>query len=94
MSLAEALARRRAMESGEIWASDVHEGRLWLGAGRDARNLSSLNVHAITHVLNCADDVPNCKVVLKAPRVQSRLPMRHHADATPPNVTAVQRMRV
>ena len=61
MSLAEALARRRAMESGEIWASDVHDGRLWLGAGRDARNLSSLNTHSITHVLNCADDVPNCE---------------------------------
>ena len=59
MSFAEAMARRRAMESGEIWASDVHESRLWLGAGRDAQNLKSLRAHNITHILNCADDVPN-----------------------------------
>ena len=77
MSLAEALARRRAMESGEIWASDVHEGRLWLGAGRDARNLSSLNVHAITHVLNCADDVPNCKDLSRPEGPSRSIPVTH-----------------
>jgi len=59
MSLADALARRRAMESGSIWATDLHGGRLWLGAGRDARNLEQLRAHGITHILNCADDVPN-----------------------------------
>lgn len=62
VSLADALARRRAMEAGEIWASDVHEGRLWLGSGRDAQNLGRLREHGITHVLNAADDVPNFHV--------------------------------
>lgn len=57
-SFAEAMARRRAMASGEIWASEIVPGALWLGAGRDAANLSQLRVHAITHVLNVADDVP------------------------------------
>ena len=47
------------MESGSIWATDLHGGRLWLGAGRDARNLEQLRAHGITHILNCADDVPN-----------------------------------
>ena len=46
------------MESGSIWATDLHGGRLWLGAGRDARNLEQLRAHGITHVLDCADDVP------------------------------------
>ena len=58
-SLSEALSRRRAMESGTIWASDIYQSRLWLGAGRDAMNLSQLQQHSITHILNCADDVPN-----------------------------------
>ena len=54
-----ALARRRAMASGEIWADEIVDGKLWLGAGRDAQNLSQLRAHGITHVLNVADDVPN-----------------------------------
>ena len=54
-----ALARRRAMASGEIWADMIVDGKLWLGAGRDAENLSQLRSHGITHVLNVADDVPN-----------------------------------
>lgn len=65
--------RRRAMESGQIWADPIVSSspgtssgwrkadypRLWLGAGRDAANLAKLGEHQITHVLNCADDVPN-----------------------------------
>lgn len=54
-----ALARRRAMASGEIWADEIIDGKLWLGAGRDAENLTQLRAHGITHVLNVADDVPN-----------------------------------
>ena len=54
-----ALARRRAMASGEIWADEIVDAKLWLGAGRDAENLPQLRAHAITHVLNVADDVPN-----------------------------------
>ena len=54
-----ALARRRAMADGTIWADSVVPERLWLGAGRDAANLPKLVEHGITHVLNCADDVPN-----------------------------------
>jgi len=48
------------MESGELWASQITEdGALWLGAGRDAANLEQLRRHKITHILNCADDVPD-----------------------------------
>ncbi|CAE8690978.1 unnamed protein product, partial [Polarella glacialis] len=59
MSLAEALARRRAMETGELWASDILDGWLWLGSGQNASLLPQLKARGITHVLNCADDVPN-----------------------------------
>lgn len=62
-TLEDALARRRAMETGEIWAADVSppgmEQRIWLGAGRDAANLETLRQRKVTHVLNVADDVPN-----------------------------------
>ena len=54
-----ALARRRAMATGDIWADEIVEGKLWLGAGRDAENLAQLRRRRITHVLNAADDVPN-----------------------------------
>lgn len=56
---AAALARRRNLANGSIWASDIFEGRIWLGAGRDAENLDKLVSHGITHILNCADDVEN-----------------------------------
>ena len=59
MSLADALARRRAMETGELWASDILGGWLWLGSGQNASLLGQLQSRGITHVLNCADDVPN-----------------------------------
>ena len=59
MSLADALARRRAMETGELWASDILDGWLWLGSGQNASLLGQLQSRGITHVLNCADDVPN-----------------------------------
>lgn len=32
---------------------------LWLGCGRDAKNLAQLRQHQITHILNVSDDVPN-----------------------------------
>lgn len=47
------------MASGEIWADEIVDSKLWLGAGRDAENLPQLRAHGITHVLNVADDVPN-----------------------------------
>ena len=49
------------MESGQLWASLIAEEpvRLYLGAGRDAQNLDVIRQHGVTHVLNCADDVPN-----------------------------------
>ena len=56
--LEEALRRRRAMEAGDLWASQLVDG-IFLGAGRDAQKLESLRQHDVTHVLNCADDVPN-----------------------------------
>eukprot|EP00475_Leptophrys_vorax_P002648 TRINITY_DN11487_c0_g1_i1.p1 TRINITY_DN11487_c0_g1~~TRINITY_DN11487_c0_g1_i1.p1 ORF type:complete len:190 (-),score=53.51 TRINITY_DN11487_c0_g1_i1:371-940(-) len=43
----------------EQWASEVYDGFLWLGSGRDASNLEQLQAHGITHVLNVADDVEN-----------------------------------
>ena len=62
-TLEAALARRRALESGERWAADIGtsglEERIWLGAGRDAQNLEVLRQRRITHILNVADDVPN-----------------------------------
>ena len=54
------LARRRAMESGERWASAIsfaNQIQFWLGAGRDAENLCELRKHGITHILNVADGV-------------------------------------
>ena len=47
------------MASGEIWADEIVDEKLWLGAGRDAENLPQLRAHGITHILNVADDVPN-----------------------------------
>ena len=58
-TLKEALEKRRAMYSGEVWASEILKGRLWLGAGRDAEHKECLCAHGITHILNCTDDVPN-----------------------------------
>mmetsp|Transcript_47905 Transcript_47905/g.141525 ORF Transcript_47905/g.141525 Transcript_47905/m.141525 type:complete len:272 (-) Transcript_47905:243-1058(-) len=56
--LEQALRRRRDMEAGDVWASRLGDG-LYLGAGRDAQRLDSLRRRGVTHVLNCADDVPN-----------------------------------
>lgn len=47
------------MNSGEIWADEILPGKLWIGAGRDAQNLTKLKENNITHILNVADDVPN-----------------------------------
>lgn len=65
-TLKEALQRRRNKERGLIWADavlyrDAEEQQPWLylGSGQDASNLEQLRSHAITHVLNVADDVPN-----------------------------------
>mmetsp|Transcript_8582 Transcript_8582/g.14544 ORF Transcript_8582/g.14544 Transcript_8582/m.14544 type:complete len:218 (-) Transcript_8582:103-756(-) len=58
-TFAEALAKRRAMEKGDIWASNVWQDAIYLGAGRDAKNLRKLQMERISHILNCADDVPN-----------------------------------
>eukprot|EP00621_Florenciella_sp_RCC1693_P011739 CAMPEP_0182531658 /NCGR_PEP_ID=MMETSP1323-20130603/9523_1 /TAXON_ID=236787 /ORGANISM="Florenciella parvula, Strain RCC1693" /LENGTH=468 /DNA_ID=CAMNT_0024741253 /DNA_START=144 /DNA_END=1546 /DNA_ORIENTATION=+ len=55
---AAALAKRRMMANGSIWASEVLDGQLWLGAGRDAENLAKLQEVGITHIVNVADDVP------------------------------------
>jgi protein-tyrosine phosphatase len=43
----------------KAFASEIFEGFLWLGSGRDAQNLDSLQEYKITHILNVADDVPN-----------------------------------
>lgn len=43
-SLVEALARRRAIESGELWASEIIPGKMFLGCGRDAQNREQLQV--------------------------------------------------
>ena len=61
------MERRKKMEAGEIWADKIlsvaseqgSTGSLFLGAGRDARNLGQLESHSVTHIINCADDVPN-----------------------------------
>eukprot|EP00511_Aplanochytrium_stocchinoi_P006861 CAMPEP_0204825830 /NCGR_PEP_ID=MMETSP1346-20131115/3628_1 /ASSEMBLY_ACC=CAM_ASM_000771 /TAXON_ID=215587 /ORGANISM="Aplanochytrium stocchinoi, Strain GSBS06" /LENGTH=188 /DNA_ID=CAMNT_0051953591 /DNA_START=319 /DNA_END=885 /DNA_ORIENTATION=+ len=69
------MQRRRKLESGEIWASKIFQtdeskaelengekdniGVIFLGAGRDAKNLEKLSSHGITHIVNVADDVPN-----------------------------------
>lgn len=58
-SLQEALEKRQKMEKGEIWASDILAGKIYLGAGRDAQNLEKIIEHQITHIINCADDIPN-----------------------------------
>ena len=57
-----ALARRRALESGEIWAACIEDDLspgVWLGAGRDAQNLDQLRKRRVTKILNAADDVPD-----------------------------------
>ena len=67
-SLAAALSRRRAMESGDIWADAIPfvslEGvtQVFLGSGCDASNLEKLQTNAVGRVLNVADDVPNFHV--------------------------------
>ncbi|XP_072018158.1 dual specificity protein phosphatase 9-like [Amphiura filiformis] len=53
-----ALQKRRKMEEGAIWASEIAP-RLYLGRGQDAKNLHQLQHHGITHILNVADDVGN-----------------------------------
>eukprot|EP00035_Acanthoeca_spectabilis_P014405 m.274846 g.274846 ORF g.274846 m.274846 type:complete len:494 (+) comp16135_c0_seq10:935-2416(+) len=58
-SLVEALARRRAIESGELWASEIIPGKMFLGCGRDAQNREQLQAHHVSHIINVADDVPN-----------------------------------
>ena len=61
-TLEAALARRRALESGAIWAACIeneYSPGIWLGAGRDAKNLDELRKRRVTRILNCADDVEN-----------------------------------
>jgi dual specificity MAP kinase phosphatase len=58
MSFANALDRRRKIESGELWASELAPW-LWLGSGRNAENADQLKQNSITHILNVADDVPS-----------------------------------
>lgn len=55
----EALTRRLEMENGTIWASNILDNKIYLGAGRDAKNLEQLLNYKITHIINCADDVEN-----------------------------------
>ena len=71
----EALRRRRAIASGEIWASRIpcslansesgspsdggKEVKLFLGSGQDASNAEKLREHGVTHIVNVADDVEN-----------------------------------
>lgn len=55
----QALTRRLEMENGIIWASNIINNKLYLGAGRDAKNLKNLLNNKITHIINCADDVKN-----------------------------------
>jgi protein-tyrosine phosphatase len=40
---------------------DANAERVWLylGSGQDASNLSQLQAHGVTHIMNVADDVPN-----------------------------------
>ena len=52
-----ALNQRRQMESGAVWASQILPD-LFLGRGADASNKAQLRAHGVTHVLNCADNVP------------------------------------
>jgi len=60
------LARRRAQESGEIWATaipfsslDLNGVTVFLGSGRDASNLEKLRENGVRRILNVADDVLN-----------------------------------
>ena len=69
-----ALARRRAIASGEIWASRIwcslpssdsstsaqgRQVKLFLGSGQDASNADKLRENGVTHIVNVADDVEN-----------------------------------
>ena len=70
-----ALARRRAIASGEIWASRIpcylansvsgspptgdKKVKLFLGSGQDASNAEKLRENGVTHIVNVADDVEN-----------------------------------
>lgn len=58
-----AMQRRRDMNSGALWASQIKPW-LFLGRGTDAANLERLREHRVTHILNVADDVPNFHVNL------------------------------
>ena len=71
----EALATRRAIASGEIWASRIpcslansesgspsdedKQVKLFLGSGQDASNAEKLREYGVTHIVNVADDVEN-----------------------------------
>mmetsp|Transcript_88057 Transcript_88057/g.174751 ORF Transcript_88057/g.174751 Transcript_88057/m.174751 type:complete len:230 (+) Transcript_88057:122-811(+) len=65
-SLADALAERRRTWTASIVDCHPHLSSeaepapfIFLGKGRDAEDLTELQAHGITHILNCADDVPN-----------------------------------
>ncbi|CAE6938269.1 DUSP9 [Symbiodinium sp. CCMP2592] len=60
MELQAALQRRRDMETGAIWASQITEEHpvIWLGTGTDASNRGQLQRQSVQRVLNVADDVP------------------------------------
>ncbi|CAK0826969.1 unnamed protein product [Prorocentrum cordatum] len=47
--------------------------RIFLGPGRDAQNLEQLRAHNVTHILNCADDVPNYHETAEPKIVYERL---------------------
>eukprot|EP01083_Nonionella_stella_P101210 286647_1 len=67
------LSKRRALESGAIWATAIpfstlngssadaneEDVKVFLGSGRDASNLSKLKEHGVKRILNVADDIPN-----------------------------------
>ena len=70
MDIEAALKRRRAIASGEIWASEIpfhivlgsdatKKVKLFLGSGQDASNIERLREHGVTHIVNVADDVEN-----------------------------------
>lgn len=66
-TFAEIMAERKAKSSkGECSNTDAHRSliraeesaKLWLGNQEDAENLAALRSDGITHILNCADNVP------------------------------------
>lgn len=58
-SLNEALKSRQDRENGLIWADNIYNNQIYLGNGYDAKNYQQLCNHHITHIINCANDVPN-----------------------------------